>query len=467
MTLDPAVCSKARLARDARFDGRFFIGVRTTGIYCRPVCPARSPKEENVRYYPTAAAASAAGLRPCLRCRPEASPGTPAWNGCTTTVSRALRLIAEGALDEGSVSELSTRLGIGPRHLHRLFLEHLGAPPVAIAQTRRLQFAKRLIDQTTRPFTEVALASGFGSIRRFNAVVERAYHRSPTHLRILAQRAGITQSGAYRFELPYREPFDFPALVEFLGPRAIAGIEQVDAVRYRRAFSLARQAGSFTVMPGRAGLAVEVEYPDPRALLQILERVRRMFDLAADPHTIAAAFGRDATLGPRIRRRPGLRLPGAWDPFELSIRAILGQQVSVKGASTLCGRLVARLGDGGFPRAETLAEADIGSIVGLPRKRAEAIRAFSQGVAAGEIDLSAGADAAVFRERLRAIPGLGDWTAQYISMRAFNDPDAFPASDLGLLKASGAQSPRELLEMAEAWRPWRAYAAMYLWQVQA
>lgn len=462
--LDPAVCSMARLARDARFDGRFFIAVLTTGIYCRPVCPAPTAKERNVRYYPTAAACAEAGFRPCLRCRPEASPGTPAWNGCSTTVSRALRLISDGALDHDSVDALAGRLGVGARHLRRLFLEHLGASPVTIAQVRRLQFAKRLIDQTELPFTQVALASGFNSIRRFNTVVEGTYERTPTQLRRLAERAGVARPGQYRFDLPFRPPFDFAALLDFLRPRAIAGIEQVSGDSYRRSFVLDGQAGWFEATQGERALSVEVSYPDARGLLRITERVRRIFDLGADPTTIAEGLSKDQALEARIRQRPGLRLPGAWDGFEVGIRAILGQQVSVKGASTLCSRLVERFGKGMFPAPEALAEADIASI-GLPQKRAEAIRGFCRAIADRQLDLSVSADPQEFRARLVELPGLGEWTAHYISMRALNDPDAFPASDLGLLKASGCGSAKQLESKSEQWRPWRAYAAIYLWQV--
>ncbi len=464
--LDAAVCSRARQARDVRFDGRFFIAVTTTGIYCRPVCPARSPKEGNVRYYPTAAAAAEAGFRPCLRCRPEASPGTPAWNGSSATVSRALRLISDGALDEGSVETLAARLGVGARHLRRLFLEHLGAAPVTIAQVRRLQFAKRLIDRTALPFTQIALASGFGSVRRFQDVVERTYERTPTQLRRLAGKAAEAPPGCHRFELPFRPPFDFHAMLEFLKPRAIAGVEAVGAGTYRRTFELDGQAGWFQASAGEHALQLEVSYPDGRGLLRITERVRRLFDLSADPAVVGEAFGGDRVLAARVRKRPGLRVPGAWDGFEIAIRAILGQQVTVKGASTLCARLVERFGGGMFPRPEALAEGDIASI-GLPGKRADAIRGFCRAVAAGRIDLSAGADPREFRARLVEMAGLGDWTAQYVSMRALNDPDAFPCSDLGLLKASGCASARELARRSEAWRPWRAYAAIYLWQVAA
>ncbi|MDX1983712.1 MAG: AlkA N-terminal domain-containing protein [Bryobacteraceae bacterium] len=466
--LDPAVCHKARLARDPRFDGRFFTGVLTTGIYCRPVCPAPPAKDKNVRFYPSAAAAAEAGLRPCLRCRPETSPGTPAWNGASTTVTRALRLIAEGALDHGSVEALAGRLGIGSRHLRRLFLEHLGAAPVSIAQIQRIQFAKRLIDATTLPFTEVALASGFGSVRRFQSVVEGTYGRTPTELRQLARRNGETNLSGdvreYVLDLPFRPPFDWQALLDFLRPRAIPFIETVGPSSYQRRFQLDGQAGWIEATPAGTALRLTIGYPNARHLFGIVERARRLFDLAADPAAIGQHLGSDPALGPRIQQRPGLRVPGAWDPFETSVRAILGQQVSVKGATTLSGRLVERLGGGVFPSPEALAEADIASI-GLPARRAEAIREFARAAAAGVIDFSGAAGPAQFREVLTSLPGIGPWTAHYISMRVLNDPDAFPSSDLGLLKSSGAASPAQLEAASGAWRPWRAYAALYLWQV--
>jgi AraC family transcriptional regulator of adaptative response / DNA-3-methyladenine glycosylase II len=471
MELNRQTCERARLSRDSRFDGRFFIGVTSTGIYCRPICPAPSPKERNVRYFPSAAAAAESGFRPCLRCRPEASPGTPAWLGSSTTVSRALRLIDEDGLSDTSLEALAGRLGIGSRQLRRLFLQHLGATPVAVLQTRRLHFAKTLIDQTDLPFTQAALASGFGSVRRFNALFQTLYGRTPTELRRLAHRSGASHAEHYRFHLPFRPPLEWDALLGFLAPRAIPGVEVVDADSYRRTISLHGQRGTIEVRLGRA-LELSIAFPDVRALIAIVERVRRLFDLRADPSEMHAQLSRDPLLA---AFRPGLRVPGAWDGFELAVRAILGQQVSVKGATTLAGRLVQAFGepmDGGhglthiFPTPETLAAADYSSI-GLPTARSEAIRQLALAVTRGELIFSGVADPAAFIERFKKLPGIGEWTAQYVAMRALGEPDAFPAADLGLLRASGVGSPKQLEQRAESWRPWRAYAAMHLWQENA
>lgn len=471
MDLNQQTCERARLSRDSRFDGRFFIGVTSTGIYCRPICPAPSPKERNVRYFPSAAAAGEAGFRPCLRCRPEASPGTPAWLGSSTTVSRALRLIDEDGLADTSLEALATRLGIGSRQLRRLFLKHLGATPVAVVQTRRLHFAKTLIDQTDLPFTQAALASGFGSIRRFNASFRTLYDRTPSELRRLAHRPGGGRAEHYRFQLPFRPPLDWEGLLGFLAPRAIPGAEAIDAGKYRRTISIQGKRGSIEVGLGR-GLELRINFPDVRALIQIVDRVRRLFDLRADPSEIHARLTHDPLLS---GLHPGLRVPGAWDGFELAVRAILGQQVSVKGATTLAGRLVRAFGepmDGGeglthvFPAAETLAIADLSGI-GLPAARAEAIRQLAGAVAGGELSFSGVVDPARFVERFKELPGIGDWTAQYVAMRALGEPDAFPASDLHLLRVAGVAKSKQLEERAECWRPWRAYAAMHLWQENA
>jgi AraC family transcriptional regulator, regulatory protein of adaptative response / DNA-3-methyladenine glycosylase II len=476
MLLDAATCSRARYARDPRFDGRFFIGVQTTGIYCRPICPARPPKEENVRYFATAAAAAEAGLRPCLRCRPEASPGTPAWAGTSATVSRALRLIAESALEDGGVENLSSRLGIGSRHLRRLFLQHLGASPVAVAQTRRLHFAKRLLNETKLPMHQVALASGFGSVRRFNACFQKTYGRAPTQLRKLAGRRSLTTRDEYRFLLRFRPPFCWDALLDFLAPRSTPGVESVENGVYRRTFLLHGEPGWMEVALDSEGAALEVRihYPQPRWLFLIIERVRVMFDLGADPEVLIRQFRRDPLLAPGIASRPGLRVPGSWDGFELAVRAVLGQQVTVRGATTLAGRLVREFGtrldeapglSHLFPAPETLADADL-SRVGLPRARANTLRSLARAVVDGKLSFSGVVNPEEFMTSFCQIAGVGDWTAQYVAMRALSEPDAFPASDLGLLRAAGLHNPREMQARAQAWRPWRAYAAMYLWQTK-
>ena len=369
--LNRVICRTARLSRDPRFDGKFFIAVRTTRIFCRPVCPARSPKEENIDYYPSAAAALQAGFRPCLRCRPE-SWGTAVWDGTSTTVARALRLIHEGALDgdgeDANVDALAERLGIGSRHLRRLFFQHLGATPIAVAQAQRLLSAKKLIDETTLPLTTIALASRYGSIRRFNAAFQATYGRSPRELRQTSQtRVDLRPC---TLQLRFRPPYDYDALLRFLAKRAIAGVEYIHGDVYRRSFVLDGQAGWLEVRPHAShALTLRVDLVGPNRLLHVVARVRRMFDLDADPLAINASLRRDPLLGKLIKARPGLRVPGAWDGFELGVRAILGQQVSVAGASTLTARLAARFGhplpfqiDGlacTFPTAEELVRADL------------------------------------------------------------------------------------------------------------
>lgn len=380
-------------------------------------------------------------------------------------MARALREIAEGALNYKSVGGLAERLGVTDRHLRRLFLEHLGAPPIAVAQTHRLLSAKRLLDDTALPVSAVALASGFGSIRRFNDTFRRTWGRSPRELR--KQRRAPLDTGL-RFRLRYRPPFDWPALLAFLETRAIPGVEWVHHGVYRRSIAPGGVAGLIAVSHADSELILEIDHPRPESMLAIVSRVRRLFDLDADPMAIVSSLGGDPLLMPLVRARPGLRVPGAWDAFELAIRAVLGQQVSVRGASTLAGRLVERFGrplptaTGGvthlFPLAEDLAEADVASI-GIPAKRADTVRSIAAAVAAGGRP-----EVCPTLQHLCALPGIGEWTAGYIAMRAFGDPDAYPAGDLLLLRAASAAAPRELDRRAERWRPWRAYAALHLWQ---
>jgi AraC family transcriptional regulator of adaptative response / DNA-3-methyladenine glycosylase II len=478
VNLDTASCERALRARDPRFDGRFFIGVVTTGVYCRPVCPVRPPRPKNVRFYPTAAAAEEAGFRPCRRCRPETAPGTPAWRGTSATVARALRLIEDGALDTGGVGSLAGRLGVGPRHLRRLFAEHLGAGPLSVARTRRVHFARRLIDETHLPFSQVADAARFGSVRQFNDAVRSTFGDSPSALRLRAHRGRGPASGPVSLRLPYRPPFDWKRLLAFLAPRALLGVEQVGPDSYRRV--LAGGPGDAIAIvshaPDARALQLELVGEPPADLLGVAEGARRLFDLGADPERVAADLSRDARLAPLVRRAPGLRVPGAWDPFEVAIRAILGQQVSVRGATTLAGRLVARFGpplrtprDGlthYFPSPAALAEADVAKI-GLPKARGGAIRAMAAAFESGALPGSLGGDLDASLETLCLLPGIGDWTASYLALRALGHPDAFPAGDLGLRKAlaDGGELPgaSAVAARAEAWRPWRGYAALWLW----
>ncbi|HEX9625378.1 MAG TPA: AlkA N-terminal domain-containing protein [Acidiferrobacterales bacterium] len=475
MHLDFAACDRARLAQDPRFDGRFFIGVTSTGIYCRPICPAPTAKQRNVRYFPTAAAAAEAGFRPCLRCRPEAAPGTPAWLGTSATVRRALRLIQEGALDTESVDHLATRLGIGPRHLHRLFVQHVGASPLAVAQTRRLHFAKHLIDDTRLAMTDIAFASGFGSLRRFHDAFRQTYGRTPRDLR-RERRPETAQGDALRLRLAYRPPYDWTALREFLATRALPGIERVEKDAYFRSVLVGKAQGWIEVrpVPKVDALELAVHGLGPEALFGVVSRVRQMFDLSADPKDVREVLKKDVRFAPLLRRRPGLRVPGAWDPFEIAVRAVLGQQVSVAAARTFAARIVAAYGvplaspaEGLthlFPGPQALAAADLTGI-GLTKARALTLNALAAAVRDGDVSFDAAGEEV--RAALTALPGIGDWTAEYIAMRGLSDPDAFPAQDLVLRRMAGrkkALGTKELMKVAETWRPWRAYAVLHLWR---
>ncbi|MBO6564723.1 MAG: DNA-3-methyladenine glycosylase 2 family protein [Pseudomonadales bacterium] len=463
------ILEQARKARDPRFDGRFFIAVRSTGIYCRPICPVKMPRAENVAFFESAAAASEAGYRPCLRCRPETAPGTPAWRGTSTTVTRALKLIHEGALDESNVSALSDRLGVTSRHLTRLFSQHLGASPNTVAQTRRLQFAKKLIDETRLAMTDVAMISGYGSVRRFNDHFQKTYGRTPGSLR----KAQVISVGDVELKIAYRVPFHFDALLDFFRIRGIPGIEKVGDA-YERSFFIDGQSGLLTVSDsGEGHLLCRVSGGSPRSLMSIVGRVRAMFDVDAVPEEISNVLSSDKSLRPLLKRAKGLRLPGAFDPFEVSVRAIVGQQVSVKGATTVMGRIADLYGsDTGhgriFPDPHRLAELDPGALP-MPRKRAAAIREMSSRVAEGNLRFDMDDDE--FYEILVSVPGIGPWTAQYVAMRALADPDAFLHGDLVIKKVAsellGIDNEKALLARAEHWRPWRGYAGMYLWRYAA
>jgi AraC family transcriptional regulator, regulatory protein of adaptative response / DNA-3-methyladenine glycosylase II len=479
MDLDHDACYRALCQRDARFDGRFFVGVKTTGVYCRPICPARTPRSKSVTFYFTAAAAQEAGFRPCLRCRPETAPDLGAWRGTSNTVSRALSLIELGALDEARVDDLAGRLGVGERQLRRLFRQHLGASPIAIAQTRRVLLAKQLIHESSLPMAEIAFASGFGSVRRFNETFKALFARPPGALRrAKGPEISAGPQGEIDLLLRYQLPYDWAAILQFLRQRAIPGVEIVTADSYARSVDLGGAAGTVEVRRGEGNaLRATVRFPKLSSLPAIIARLRRVFDLSADPLAIAAHLAKDPLLAPLVSARPGLRVPGAWDGFELAIRAVLGQQISVSAAACLAGRLVAAHGarlaepEGGlthlFPRPETLASVDLAPL-GMPRSRAAALSAVSAAALtdAHLFDATLGLEDAI--RRLRTIRGIGEWTAQYIALRQLREPDAFPAADLGLLRAMAKREGRrpsssEILEHANAWRPWRAYAAQHLW----
>lgn len=491
--LDHDACRSAYAARDPRFDGRFFVGVRTTGIYCRPVCPAPLPKAENVSFYPSAAAAMEAGLRPCLRCRPETAPGSPAWLGGRGTVARALALL-ETALDEGTgIDEIAARLEISRRQLDRLVWQHLGSPAAALLRTRRLHRAKSLLDETTLPMTEVAWAAGFASLRRFNEAVFAAWRTTPSELRSRSRQHRRSGNPAVlALGLRYRPPFAWEALLEFLAGRAIPGVELVEGDVYRRTFEVTDPRsgevldGMLAVRQVRDHLLLELPALVAPVLPRLVARVRRVFDLDADPSAIAQRLESDPLLADNLAREPGLRVPGAWDGFELAVRAVLGQQVSVKAATTLAGRLVQRVGralaeppaDGTlshvFPRPAVLAATSLDGL-GLTGARIATLGAMATEVSRGELVLSSSVDPAALRSKLVRLPGIGPWTAHYVTMR-LGDPDAFPASDLVLLRALAPESgkgstvavrARELERRAETWRPWRAYAALHLWRSDA
>jgi AraC family transcriptional regulator of adaptative response / DNA-3-methyladenine glycosylase II len=465
--LDRGALDRARLSRDARFDGRFFIAVTSTGIYCRPICPSPTSKSTNVRYYETAAGAAEAGFRPCLRCRPEAAPGTPGWLGTSAVVRRALRLIQEGVLDEISVDELAERIGIGPRHLHRLFTKHVGASPIAVAQTRRLHFAKRLLDETDLPITQIALASGFGSLRRFNYTFQQTYGRAPRDLR-RQRRGGIAAADADEvvLKLSFRPPYDWSQVRDSLAARAVPGVESVDEHGYAR--TVKSDAGEAIVrvraLDREDALELRVRGAVPTMLFQISTTARRMFDLAADPARIAVAFKTDDLLAPLVKRRPGLRIAGAWDAFECAVRALLGEHIDAGAARTLAARLVARTGeplseavDGlthFFPTPDALAEADLAGL-GLTARRAATVRALASATCEGKVDFSAGVEE--ITAALASLPGFDPDAAQYVALCALGEPDAFPRV------ARKPLTLRELDTRMEAWRPWRGYALVHLW----
>ena len=528
VTTDHEARYRAVQARDARFDGRFCTAVVTTGIYCRPSCPARTPKPTSVRFFSCAAAAEQAGFRACKRCRPESAPGDPGWDRRADLVGRAVRLIADGAIADGGVPGLARRLDVGERHLRRLFVQELGTGPLQVASTRRLALARLLLDQTDLPVTEVAFAAGFASIRRFNDAMARAYGSSPSVLRERrrpAPRAGQGQpsrtgpspatrrpgnvpahagpsgngpgasagearavsaraprlaepkgvraahaSGEHaplRLRLPARLPFAGHAVLAFLAAHSTPGIEEVVGGTYRRTVA----GGVLSATPDASGLTVELRLDDVRSLGPLVGAARRLFDLDCDPAAVAEVLGEDPLLAPALAANPGIRLPGAVEGFEAAVRTVLGQQVSVAGATTLTGRLVRACGtplawaDGGlthhFPRPEALAAADL-SGVGLTTARAATVGALATAVADGRIDLSPAADRDETTARLLALPGVGPWTAALVAARALGDPDALPDSDLALRRAVGLDT-RALLARAEAWRPWRSYATFALW----
>jgi AraC family transcriptional regulator of adaptative response / DNA-3-methyladenine glycosylase II len=443
---------RAAEARDVRYDGRLFIGVRSTGVYCRPVCPTPMPKRANVVFFPHAAGAEAAGFRACRRCRPERSPGAPGWDLGADAVGRALRLIDEGALDDATVPDLARRLAVGPRHLHRLFALHVGASPTAVARTRRAPLAKRLLEDTDLPSSDVAWAAGFGSVRSYNDVVRRVYGRSPAELRRRRRPAG---AGGLHLRLPLRPPFAGDGVLAFLAARAVPGVESVTGDTY------AREGTELVV--GADAVAVRLSPGDTVLLRTVAARTRRLFDLDADSSAVDAALAADPLLRPLVERAPGTRLPGAWDEFEVVVRAVVGQQVTVASARRLLARLVDACGTAGrFPAPDEILAADLSS-TGLTSARQRTLRA----VAGAGIALDGSLPPDGVADALRAVAGVGPWTASYVALR-LGDTDAFPPGDAALHAAAARLGlpvgDRALLAHAERWRPWRGYAAIHLWQ---
>ena len=474
--LDPAICYRAMQTRDRRFDGHFFIGVRSTGIYCRPVCPAPTPKAENCTFYRSAAAAQQAGHRPCLRCRPELSPQLwPAIDGASI-VPRALRLIGAGALDSTSVTSLAAQLGVSDRYLRRRFAEVLGTSPTQVAKTRRILFAKQLLTETMLTMTEIAIAAGFKSIRSFNYAIQQIYGCAPSQLR--RHQGSSAPVGPITLKLSFSPPYNWAALAAFFNARSTPGLTSTTPYRYRRSIELDGCQGWVSVepVPGKSYLCAQIGFSQIKLLSKIVDRLQGMFDLNANGAAIDDQLQQDSLFHHRFQ--PGVRIPGAWDAFELAVRAIVGQQVSVAAANTLFGRIVAHYGVPlsathapsdlryVFPRPNALAKANL-TEVGLTRARASAISTLAQTVADNPHFFSQLTTLDEAISTLRQFPGIGEWTAHYIAMRALRIPDAFPPGDIGLLRGMAALgepfNKAALLERSAAWRPWRAYAAIQLW----
>src|SRR5262252_7480802 len=479
MLLDHNSCYEALVTRDPRFDGVLYVGVTTTGVYCRPVCPARTPHRDHCRFFANAAAAENAGFRPCLRCRPELAPGNAIIDSANRIASSAAQRIEAGALNEAGIDELAAEFGVSSRQLRRVVKRELGVTPTELAQTQRLLLAKHLLTDSALPAIEIAFASGFSSVRQFNALFRERYGLSPTAIR--RSQSPRTAEQALTVRLGFRPPMDWPLLMKFLADRAIPGVELVEDNRYWRAALIGQGRGqskgwiNVERVEGANALRVEVSLSLARRLPSLLARIKNLFDLEAHPQLIEARLGEDERLREMVTRHSGLRLPGAFDGFEMAMRAVLGQQISVAAARTIAGRITEAFAEPvetpnqklnrASVSAANLSQAVVADLarLGLTGKRAECLITLARAVADGEVKLEPGVDVEATIERLKQLPGIGDWTAQYIAMRALRWPDAFPHSDLGLRKALGETSPKRILEIAESWRPWRAYALMHLW----
>ncbi|MBT4287696.1 MAG: DNA-3-methyladenine glycosylase 2 family protein [Deltaproteobacteria bacterium] len=484
MELSKEICIRAMRSKDARFDGKFFTGVYSTGIYCRPICPAPIPKLKNIQFFPSAAAASDAGLRPCLRCKPEVAPGFDS-SKAPGLISKALKLIFDSFPLEIKVNELARQLQISNRHLNRLFQQHLGTTPFSIWNTQKIHFAKRLIDETALSMSEIAFFAGFNSIRSFNHSFKKCYQKSPSELR--NNKKSTNKDQWVTLHLSYREPFNWIALLDFLKLRAIPGVEKVFDNGYQRVIRIGEDTGMIGVSmtnlkKSKPVFQVKIAFSDNRKLHFICEKVKKMFNLEAPAAEIDHFLKKDKILKSSVQQNEGIRVPGCWDPFELCVRAILGQQISVKGATTISGRIVEKYGQKyqgsvindnqqnwfEFPKASILKDATFDGI-GLTKSRIETLKSFAIAVHQKDIDFENNFDSEIMVNQLKEIKGIGDWTAQYFAMRALNDPNAFPVSDLGLIKAVSSPKetvkPKDLLKLSQKWSPWRATAAMYLWRM--
>jgi AraC family transcriptional regulator, regulatory protein of adaptative response / DNA-3-methyladenine glycosylase II len=483
MELDFEQCYRAAESRDVRFDGRFYTAVRSTGIYCRPSCPAITPKRANVTFFPSAAAAQRAGFRACRRCRPDAAPGSPEWDLRADVVGRAMRLIGDGVVDREGVPGLAGRLGYTERHLHRMLTAELGAGPLALARAQRAQIARILIETTDLGLAEIAFAAGFGSVRQFNDTILEAYGRPPSDLRTRTATTH-TGGGTIGLRLAYRPPLHASSLLDFLALRALPGVEECDGRMYRRGLTLPHGTGTVDLTPADRWVAATLRLTDVRDLAPAVARCRRLFDLDADPTAVDSTLSADPALAAAVRAEPGVRVPRAVDGFETAVRAVVGQQVSVAGARRTLTRLVRAAagpahdadaqarGDEkaelvGFPAAEVVAELP-DSAFGMPAARRDTIRAVAAAVADGKLDLEPGADRDEALARLAEIPGIGAWTAGYVAMRAIGDPDVFLPTDVAARRGAAAlglpDAPAEMAARADRWRPWRSYGLIRLWR---
>jgi AraC family transcriptional regulator of adaptative response / DNA-3-methyladenine glycosylase II len=495
---DPGRCYEAAKSKDARFDGVFFCAVTSTGIYCRPSCPARTPKRENMRFYPTAAAAQQAGFRACLRCRPDATPGSPEWNVRADVVARAMRLIRDGIVDLEGVEGLARRLGYSTRQLNRLVTAEFGTGPLALARAQRSQTARVLLETTELPIAHIAFAAGFASVRQCNDTIRQIFADTPSGLRERASRSAQAKHDrehaapqAIHLRLPCRRPFNPASVLDFLGLRALTGVEAFEGSTYRRTLRLSHGHAVVTLAApvsgrdersatdGPAYVDADLVLSDLRDLTTAVARCRQLLDLDADPLAVSEALCSEPQIGAAVARDPGRRVPGAAEGFELAVRAVIGQQVSVVGARTVAGRLVEAAGDvlpeptgtltHLFPTPEALvdlAASDPGAYA-MPASRRRALVSLAEAVGSGDVVIDPGADPVELRRSLVTLPGIGSWTAEYVAMRALRDPDAFMPTDLGIRRGARAlglpDGPAQLLAVSESWRPWRSYAMAHLW----